>query len=259
MARFQVADWAVGALRLTAFLGATDPNKFDFRTSWSAVVGAAPETELTRRPLGQLELASAYEDAALTGRARLVAAANPQRVDWQLVPGVPDLTVAMPDSLGKLPEVLTVVQALGRKWFSSYGLPPIKRLAVGAVLVVAGDTQEDAAKKLVDFLPDVRIDPKNSKDLVYQINRPRQSQSLPGLKLNRLSKWSFVVSQVLQINAGVMTANLGSAPPVPSALLELDLNTDAERTDPIPNGSLPAILDELAALVLEIATSGDTA
>jgi hypothetical protein len=111
-------------------------------------------------------------------------------------------------------------------------------------------------RQLSTFLP-FELDP-DSSDFSYQINRPRPSQALDDLEINRLCKWSVARIRSLRLT-------LGSGSPIAEAVdvltacrLEFDVNTSPKwGQKPLPSEALPALLDELHHLGQEIATEGD--
>ena len=145
------------------------------------------------------------------------------------------------------------------RWLTLDSCPEIQRVAFGAVLLSPVDSKVSGYRQLAAYLPSVTIDPEHSTDLLYQINRPRESATgIPDLKINRLSKWSV---------AQISTAGLVLEPTrilyhdVPQAYLacrlELDINTAAERREPLPRETVSNVWQELLNLGMEIVIDGD--
>lgn len=117
-------------------------------------------------------------------------------------------------------------------------------------------------QQLAAYLPFVQLDPHNSSDFLYQINRPRTAESVPGLILNRLSRWSVTAQQELGIGIPLnpsqpMHTMIGRE--AYACRLELDINTDAKRTESLPHDSLGQLFMELVRLGKVIVSTGDTA
>jgi hypothetical protein len=117
-----------------------------------------------------------------------------------------------------------------------------------------------AYRKLAQYLPDVKIDPEHSEDFFYQINRPRRSEVIETLKINRLSKWSSgaVLLARFALNKQ-QTVQQPTAVGNHSLRIELDLSTDPSFVGELPSGELPKLFAELEHLALELISKGDTA
>ncbi len=115
--------------------------------------------------------------------------------------------------------------------------PPAQRLAFGAVFLNKKDSPREALLFLREKLPTVSIDPDNTKDFVYRVNRPRLVEVSGGTKdktkveINRINEWSLAQF------SGFVAAVQPDSPPTPietsyfSRLL-LDINTDAGYKGP---------------------------
>src|SRR6185503_4859551 len=153
---------------------------------------------------------------------------------------------------GSLNALLPSARDLAGRFFSAEALPPLKRIALGATLVHSAASNDDALMLLAAFLPAVVVTP-GTEDLRYRINRPRLSRVTDGLKLNRLAEWSVGRTTVLQIGPS------GEEPSVsaPICLLELDINTAAERTDSFRREDAGLLIGEMSEVAIEIAEKGD--
>ncbi len=111
---------------------------------------------------------------------------------------------------------------------------------------------------LAQYLNNVKIDPDNSSDFHYQINRRRVSKNIAGLLINRLSKWSVTITKFSQFALGpVIQEFVISNHDHISANLELDINTVPEHQTLIFREQMPTIFMELIELASEIAEQGD--
>ena len=76
---------------------------------------------------------------------------------------------------------------------------------------------------LASLLPTIRVDPANSEDMFWQINRPRRSKVITR-KINRLSKWSVIQSRTMTVQiSGEASVTASSAPvnrPLPRHYLQ---------------------------------------
>jgi hypothetical protein len=201
------------------------------------------------------------EDGPFAPGGKLCQKRNPRGTEWFLEP-VPD-----PDkpeaSLWLGMTVLPPFKELMRRWLVD--CPPLQRLAFGAVLYLPVEDKMKGYSQLSAYLG-LELDPENSGDFLYQINRRRRSGcGVPNLEINRLSKWTW-----LQLG---LRASDGEQPWLeirPSVcLLELDINTALDFREPLsgksyvpfrgplPRESYVPLFDELVSFAEEIAVKGD--
>jgi hypothetical protein len=135
--------------------------------------------------------------------------------------------------------------------------PPATRLAFGTVMELPARDKEEGYRQLSAYLP-FQIGESNSSDFLYRINRPRNSRILNELRINRVSVWSLSMLRQTQLTpsaTGHIASSARSTGPQYACRVELDINTDAQFTDPLNN----TIFDELVDLAKEIYTKGDIA
>ena len=106
------------------------------------------------------------------------------------------------------------------------------------------------------------MDPKGlqgATNFMYQINRPRESASVPSFTVNRLSKWSVAAFESVSITVSPSSVRaVGYADfPMHMSALELDINTSPKPDALIPSDEIPQLFHELVSLGLEIAERGD--
>jgi hypothetical protein len=243
-------DALVESLRLTGF---TEQSvRLAETTWWSDVTGAEPQQRMSMPGQGT------FQDVGSFGEQALVLSVQAGRIDWFLTPPAVAGVQAGIRSAGVFPAAFSAFLEPMLRWFRVS--PPLIRLAFGAVVLVPVESKENGYRRLSEFLPTVRIDPTGSEDFLYQINRPRNSRELQGLRLNRLSKWSVALFQGFQI--GIPT---GLPQPVVSRLgerafacrVELDISTAADHSGILPPQSLGEILRTLVNLGSEIVLRGD--
>jgi hypothetical protein len=134
------------------------------------------------------------------------------------------------------------------------------RLAFGAALVIEVPNPASGYELLVRrYLSHLGLNTQDISDLVYQINRPRAAAAgVPGLRINRLTKWSVATYQIMVVPVGPGPLELQPRPTeMYASNLELDINTDALRVDELPFDSRVPLFSELAASGLDIALHGD--
>jgi hypothetical protein len=237
-------------LRLTAFLApSTHPAA---QTWWADLVGAQPETVTSKPGRGE------SQEAGALGNCTLTLSVQPGRVDWLLTKRLEENVLPETGWAGPFKETLDLFISLMTRWLENG--PPLVRLAFGAIVHEPTQDRIAAYRKLAQYLPDVKIDPERSEDFFYQINRPRPSETIGTLNINRLSKWSsgavvlarFALTKQQMVQQPMAVGNH-------SLRIELDLSTDPSFVGELPSGELRKLLGELERLAVELISKGDTA
>ncbi len=243
--------WLSEVFRLTSFFRNSD--RLDTSKWWETVVGELPDNRNAQPKIGVFQDQGPYESG------QLIMSAQPGRVDWLFIPsfdkqiGMPNL-LELPPYHSKKELFLQIVD----RWFEI--CPPTIRVAYGLVLNKPVSDKKSGYRELSKYLSTIQMDPENSSDFLYQINRRRLSKNIPGLQLNRLSKWTVASAEITQIPIGAViipTADSNQQTNIRFARLELDINTAQEFTKTIPNENISSIFIELAELADEIAELGD--
>ena len=245
--------WEVNTLRLTTFVG---PD-FDVHPDipwWNQVVEHDAEESRSRRSTGEL-----LESGSFEGK-QLVLDIKPGRADWRFsaLAGPPGELPEVLPTIGPLDDLLPPFLKLTEKWLEV--CPTVTRMAFGVVLIKPVPDRETGYSVIDTFLPDINIDPENSFDFLYQINRPRNSRSgIGGLKRNRLSKWGVLATTLVKVTGGGGGAGImQNAQPLRFfCRLELDMSTDLEFSEGFSRDNRPAVFRELVDLGHQIAEEGD--
>ncbi len=231
-------QWLTLGLRLSVF----PLTSWDAPTNlWERIVGEPHETEQSQ-PRQRLRVQSGPWREGL-----LQVMTLPSTIVWTASPapeadGLPDFD--------KWPVVnfLPAFVALTRGWLVSTDFD-IMRVGFGLTGLLFSPNKIASYKTLQELIPSVQIDPEETSDFLYQINRPVSSSVLGSqVRLNRLMKWnsrSFGLAQ-LQISP-----NVAQASPVVDkyyATLENDINTPNELAGALEKSLLGAIYDELVGL-----------
>ena len=248
----QLAAWETQTLRLTAF---PSPSAQIIRpTWWRELMGDEPESSISQPRKGGLQEEGVYENG------KLVLVFEPTRIHWLYTP-MDDEKQQAKDflTIGPLRDALSTFIPLMNRWFELETCPSVQRLALGAIVLQPVQDLQTGYQQLMQYLNSVQFDVDNSSDFLYQINRRRDSTVVPGLRINRLSKWSVAAMQRQMISmqiASVPTRHEVS-PLYFACRLELDINTVPEFQHEFDRGMLSPILQELADLGLEIVNQGD--
>ena len=252
--RRPLEEWTAQQLRLTLF-----PTE-DFEAKpmdwWEQVVGTAPEIRNTR------PAQRSFADVGKTKGAQLVNVITPARVDWILsAEEKPDDPTPF-SVIGPFPDALREFIENLRDWLAA-GAPPVKRLALGAKAHLKVAAREEGNTLLAEYLPSLKIDdPVNETDIVFRINRRRDSKVLSSFMLNRLCTWSVVESVSAQMTlAGDVDKPLDVRPgkPATACQVELDVNTDQHFTRTIEGDELKAVIEELEFAARGLVQEGDVA
>jgi len=245
-------DWITEILRLTAF--PTPPAPPRNPEWWSALVGEQPQTVVTQPRTGEHREEGPFRNAVLVSSIQL------NRIDWLLRPNVEDPRAIDFPMVGSFTEAVEPFVEVMLKWLSLDTCPSLQRLAFGTILQLPVDDRPTGYRLLSTYLPYVTIDLEHTRDFLYQINRPRESNTgIGGLSINRLAKWS--------VGSGQWVDVLLTTPRSSESIwgrwrafcrLELDVNTAAEFGGPLPKDRLTSVLLELIDLSKEIISEGDT-
>jgi len=237
--------WSVNQLRLTGFL--TPTVKVEGADWWQKLTGESPETVVDNPRVATRQVQGTLSGGSLTLQI------NPIRVDWLLTAPPPEGLVSTTATVGAWTTVSPMFLDLMKKWLTSSDCPALLRLAFGAVLVLPTASRESGYEVLNEYLTAVKLDTTNTSDFSYQINRPRSSTTLKGVKINRLTKWSVAAMQ--SFVAAPSGLAMGGAEH--SVRLELDINTAPESLTEIPKPALVELLYEMLSLAEEIAAEGE--
>ncbi|MGE1089837.1 hypothetical protein [Pseudomonas zeae] len=203
-------SWSTESLRFS-LLGVPDGT----RVSWQSLVGKEPES-VTNRPSQQLSI----EEGPFEG-GRLVVTTQPGRVDISLTATPTDPMVH--PSLGDFEQA----SRLFEQRINNMKLPSVSRLAMGATLHIPLNSAEESSKVIKELIPGFSID-EGVTDITLQMNRSKKLPKISGVVLNRLTKWSQLVTQTVHYqNHEQLASKQGYL-----IQLELDLNTH-------PNSKLP--------------------
>ena len=154
-------------------------------------------------------------------------------------------------SIGALPTALGDFSNLLNRWLPTW--PGADRLALAGVMHQPQANRIAGYEQIQKYLAAVTLDPESS-DFLYQINRPRPSQTgITNLQINRLTKWSVALLTHL---SGTDLTRLSEVSHRHACRLDFDINIAVEFRE-LPQKTFPALLAEFAALVQELAEKGD--
>lgn len=243
-----VSGWQAESLRFTVFPRAdTQVTVSDW---WQELVGEPPESHVTRPREGIVEETGPFANGSLT------LSSQPTRIDWLYGTGEP--VSGGKWVLGSAQEQLDIFTSLIMRWLDH--CPQSQRLALGAVLLRPVADRQSGYIEISHYLHSVEIDPEGSQDLLYQINRPRQSQTaLEGLRINRLARWSVarLGTSAFSISPQDLRIQFFDTSETYACRVQLDINTAANFQGDIPRDKHGDLLQEFVALIQEILSQGD--
>ena len=241
-----LATWQAESLRLTCFpSSATDISSKNW---WLDVIGEQPENTAIRAKDGFRQ-----DEGHINGR-KVLLGILPIRIDWLMVPSDEEGAT----SIGSFQDGLDAFLIPMSRWFKKS--PPLRRLAFGTALMLPVDSRQSGYELLGKYLPNVKLDSVGTSDFLYQINRPRVSQTkISDLMINRLTKWSVLKQGLFgfELSPNAQVATLVPSSETLACRVELDINTSADYKGDLPSDKLTEIFTELIDLTKEIALKGD--
>ena len=239
--------WAIAGIRLTLFHNTrgTGPG------IWEGLTGEPPEQQsLNPRTY------TCQESGSFLG-GTLAVAQSPSRYDVTLAPLEPSDAEVRYEYLGNFAQTATGFLEICVPWLT-HQPSPIHRVAFGVTAEIPVADREAGYQRLATYLPAVTLS-DGASDFLFQINRRRPSNSIPGLTLNRLSHWSVrqFVQHLFAMDGAVLH---GPTFPFVQSLAcrsQLDVNTAPERTAPFSADELINVIQELHSLASEILEVGD--
>jgi hypothetical protein len=247
LSRPPIEAWKAHQFRATFF---ATPDVLPLKPAgwWESVMEGLPERVEDRPKVGHHVEEGPFLDGILTASVQV------NRIDWSLSAVLdPERGFEGVSEMGSFPTVRDQFLAKVLRWLPS--APACHRVAFGGRLLLPVPSGEGGYRLLATYLP-FAPDPETSRELKYQINRPRQSRVQPGLQINRLQVWSLLRSRVMIIPGGERL-RMPRVAETFSICLEPDVSTDAEYFDRLPADRMADLVTELANLATELAHEGD--
>jgi hypothetical protein len=242
------ADWQASMLRAALFTQQALPLTTDI---FSGFVGSAAEVQEDRPREGTRKQSGTLDNAELQ------VTISPIRVDIALMPPpVRPENVAgeVPFATGELNAELAKFERRLLVWLPRWEVPTT-RVALIVLARAAADSVDAAYEILKNNLTSVRVRPGEMSDLLFRVNWKAKTQLIPEGVYNRLTTWS-----ALKMTWHALTFPTGPDVRIKDrdfAQVEMDINTLAERTLPLPRGDLANIFKEFFKLAAQIAELGE--
>ena len=233
--------WRVEAIRFSFFYA--EPQDGRSKGWWKSITDVDAEVIQNRQQIAEYSESGSYGD----GHLELKVVFN--RIDWIL--SYPFAGMPEADQVVQYAKVAGDLCAKLERWV---GDAPggIIRVAFGAVLLLPVVSPVEGNKILADYLPSFKFDVNNVTDFFIQLNRPVSSHVVDGLLINDLIKLGAIAGQFMQIgNSGMPSMTLNHM-----VRAEFDINTAADRAEPIPQSSVSLLFGAMLERSLQILREG---
>jgi hypothetical protein len=241
-------DWQAISLRTILFAQKALPTTTDLFTGFAGEPPEHQEDHLkaaTRKQTGRLD------DAVLQ------VSISPIFVEFALTPQQPTMEMVMANTglaLGELNAELAKFEKRMLNWLPKWEVPTT-RVSLLVVARAPADSTAGAYEILKRNLRSVQVKPGDMSDLIFRVNWRANTKTIEEGYYNRLSTWA---SLKLQGNAGTGPDGLGvRILEKDFAQVEIDINTPAERVEPLPPDRIPTIYQEFFQLAAKIAQVGE--
>ena len=236
-------NWQVMNARLTFFVA---PDAQIPSTLWRDTLGEEPEATAFQRATLTRNESGLFAD----GKLSLVL--QPMRIDWIHEPSSEGITPI----LGPFPGAVEPLLSIGSRSRANGSSPPTNRIALGFVLISPTPDRETGYRELREFIDGVPSTP-DAVDFQYQVNRPRVSNVIEGLQVNRLSKWSVGGVRLLRVTLAGRTMTPTITPIEHHLHLELDISTAADFQEILPEERIQDVIADLFRGAQEINEHGN--
>jgi hypothetical protein len=238
------ADWQAHTLQLALFTQRALQLNTDIFAAFS---GSVPESQDDRPKQGIRIQSGQFDDAHLR------VTITPIRVDIVLGPS-PELSMGGAQlTTGELKAELGKFAKPCLEWLPKWEVPTT-RLALIVRAVAWATTTIEAYEILARNLTSVRVRPGEMSDLIYRVNWRANTKTLSEGFYNRVTTWS---AQKLALSGMLTPGQEIQLDSKEFAQVEMDLNTPAERTAPLPVDRFTTIFKDLHQLAMEIADVGE--
>lgn len=242
--------WNVSLLRFTLF---PHQNYEHDNEWWMKIFGYSPDNYNFDRKINRHHYESDFQEGLMN------LDLNPLRIDFNYFANkLTTFTQVCDLNLGLIEDVIPKFISSINNFLNLENCPNAQRIAFGSTFFIGTKSRKTGYKVLSQYLPKIEIDPENSRDFLYQINRRRPSSVIDGLLINRLTKWL-----VVQYQTGLIPdPNTGQRPlsfdeKEYSVNVDLDINSQPDYNSVITPKTQSTLLDEFVMLSKEIAEKGD--
>jgi hypothetical protein len=236
-------------MRIALFTQRALPLTTDVFTAFAGEVPDRQEDrpkEGIRRQVGKIE------------NAELIATINPIMVDFVFAPLPLTAENLMGDlsslSFGELKAELAKFERRILVWLPKWEVPTTRASLVIQARAAAA-SNEAAYEILRDNLSSVQVRPGEMSDFLFRVNWKAKTKAITEGYFNRLTSWSALN---VKMTASSGSSNVGvQIQDRYYAQVEIDINTPAERTEPLLRDKINSIYNEFFQLAVKIAETGE--
>ncbi len=240
---FTLPDWRVEQLRLSAFPDTGETTRLA-RGWWIAVTDSEPDNVVEEPRNRSVRLQGRLAEAPLC------MIAGEGRLDIRrFFEGL-----ALSPPLPKFDDAIRTFVQLAIRWLNLDTVPPIRRLAFGAVVIKPSVELADCREVLRGYLPSIDLENTELRDFLYQVNRRRFSKVIDNLEVNRLMRWSIHCAE--DIDFSPATGDVVRKRVFVSRL-EVDINSAQEHSGRLNSDRRAMLFEEFVGLADQIARKGD--
>jgi hypothetical protein len=243
------ADWQTTSLRIALFTQQALPLTADLFTAFA---GEAPDRQEDRPKQG------VRRQVGIIDGAELSANITPIMIDFTLAPPPVTAEALMGDlsslSTGEVKSELAKFERRTLSWLPKWEIATT-RVSLVIQARAAASSKKAAYEILRSNLKSVRVQPDEMNDLLFRVNWKAKTSTVPEGYYNRLTSWSTV--------RFMATAQSGPGSPEVSfgehhfAQVDIDINTPAERFEPLPRDKMGTIYKELFQLAVNVVEAGE--
>lgn len=244
----QNIDWQVETLQITGV--PTADAEIDASALWDELIKLDPDMSRTKK--GELDARGA--DHA-NGKIHLII--RPNQIQWMYASkSQHDADASGFRLIGSLDQELQVIVELGRKWFCSSQMPPLKNLVFGGILLKPAKSLSIAYEYMQELSPFLNMKKLNDPyNFEYEILRELNSKTFDNQLINRKSEWDVVRlrrSAELFARDGIEYSKFATR-------LDFIIATEPKGDSELPSDpkSLSDLLDELVNLGEELSQQGE--
>jgi len=242
------ADWQASSLRIALFTQQALPLTTDVFTAFA---GEQPDRQEDRPKEGVRRQIGKIEDAQLSANI------TPIMVDFVIGPlpqTAENLMGGLSLTIGELKSELAKFERKVLAWLPKWEVATTRVSLVVQARAPASSTTA-AYEILRDNLASVRVRPGEMSDLIFRVNWKAKTSNIPEGYYNRLTTWNAL--KFTTTAAGGIGAPEVALQEKDFAQVEMDINTPAERAEPLSRDKMNTIYKDLFGLAIKISDAGE--
>lgn len=181
---------------------------------------------------------------------RLAVRSQPGRLDFIISP-IPDVGMnapMLPDGISVLPHLILAVN----NWLVGSNVD-VNRIALGGRAMLPSKDRDDAYDKFAEKVKLVSVKKNEQSEINFQVNLPRASKNVSGIKINAVSAWAVSAFKFFQISSN-MTSTTGDEQYFLHCVP--DISTDADRVGFLLKDDMSKLFDEFRDVFEEFLEEG---